>query len=93
MPTAQHSDTEGQVTPKSSLDCTLGLGEATIAQELPFHCSMSVWVLLGLPDSPTVQHCDVDGQVTPPRVLFSVALVLGEVTIAHELPFHCSTSV
>ncbi len=42
-PTAQQSEAEVHVTPRSSLSClVLALGEVTMDHLVPFQCSMSV---------------------------------------------------
>jgi hypothetical protein len=70
------------------------LGESTMTQELPSQRSTNVsasesdvewW--------PTAQHSEPDAHVTPERALSRVALLLGEPTMAHEVPFQRSIKV
>src|SRR5262245_66319777 len=67
-------------------------------QAAPFQCSTSVWMTLLPPGIskkvlPTAQQSEAEVHVTPSRRLYSVALVLGEVTMDHAVPFQCSMSV
>src|SRR5262245_43741523 len=67
-------------------------------QAAPFQCSTSVWMTLLPPGIskkvlPTAQQSEAEVHVTPKRRLYSVALVLGEVTMDHAVPFQCSMSV
>src|ERR1700730_5266833 len=96
-PTAQQSDADAHVTPRRLLPCpgcvVLVLGELTMAHEVPFQCSTSVWSLLAW-EKPTDQQSaagDIPGTLV--RRLYTVVLVLGELTIAHEVPSQRSTSV
>jgi hypothetical protein len=68
------------------------LGEAlvVIVTALVVYCSMSVWAVGVLLTAPTAQQSDADTQVTPWRK--EPLSGEGEVTIDHEVPFHCSIS-
>jgi hypothetical protein len=72
-PAAQQSEADGQVTlvrTFTGMAALLGLGEGTIAHELPFQCSTSVWLSLPARSFPTAQQSDEDAHATPLRTLF-----------------------
>ena len=69
------------------------LGEVTTTHEVPSHRSTSVCPPWTLEDWPTAQQSDAETHVTPNRRLFCEPRRVGEVTIAHEVPFHRSMSV
>jgi hypothetical protein len=61
----------------------LGLGESTIAHEVPFQCSMRLWRTVALTESPTAQQSEADVHVTALKSRAGIALAFGEGTIDH----------
>ena len=62
-----------------------------MVQAVPFHCSTSVEVELAPWLFPTATQKAAPLHDTPCSVLATVPIGAGAVTIAHDVPFHCST--
>src|SRR5579864_6640730 len=86
-PTAQTSLAEVAATPTRMLLPEPGLGLLTMLQEVPFQCSMVVWLLpLLLRLVPTAQTLLSEIAVAPYSVLSKVP-TLGIETVLHFPPF------
>jgi len=65
-----------------------------VGVELAVYLNTSVWSVPKLAEyAPTAQHSDADTHVTAWRKLACVVLVLGELTMAHEVPSQRSIRV
>src|SRR3954471_18729940 len=95
-PTDQQSEGPVQVTSLRKFSCFgLVLGDATIDQEKPSQCSVSVCCgkVVKAPYDPTAQQSDTELQVTALKSLGIDAVAFGEATVDQSAPFQCSISV
>jgi hypothetical protein len=94
-PTAEHSELDAHATLFSVLVFNVDvLGEAAIAQAVPFHRSTKVcWTPPPASYDPTAQQFVLAVQVTPLNRFGSVGSVFAEVEIDQADPFQCSINV
>ena len=70
-----------------------GLGVGRIDQDVPFHASARVWLLLKPPEYPTAVQERADLQDTLARLVDVLCAGLGVRWIDHEPPCHTSARV